>query len=208
MADARMRRSGMLAVGSYHKTVGVYMEGSGELMYVLLGQQGGVTQVQFSPDGNFLYSGARKDGAILCWDVRYTQECVYQIVRDTCNTNQRIGFDIDPSGRHLCTGGEDGYVRAYDLRDGSEIAHYRAAEDTVNGFSFHPTLNLGATASGHRRYETAVLQNEQESESGLGSAPKEDGVPARLWNSMAVWRFSYDWTGPMAEVPMDTEVEA
>lgn len=28
-------------------------------------------QLCFSADGNFLYTGARKDSAIRCWDVRY-----------------------------------------------------------------------------------------------------------------------------------------
>jgi hypothetical protein len=35
----------MMAVGSYHRTVGVYMASTLELMFVLHGHQGGVTQV-------------------------------------------------------------------------------------------------------------------------------------------------------------------
>ena len=61
-------------------------------------------QVKFSADGNFLYTGARKDPEIMCWDVRYTSEVVYTLHRDTADTNQRIQFDIEPVGRHLATG--------------------------------------------------------------------------------------------------------
>ena len=61
-------------------------------------------QVKFSADGNFLYTGARKDPEIMCWDVRYTSEVVYTLQRDTADTNQRIQFDIEPVGRHLATG--------------------------------------------------------------------------------------------------------
>ena len=61
-------------------------------------------QVKFSADGNFLYTGARKDSEIMCWDVRYTSEVVYTLQRDTADTNQRIQFDIEPVGRHLATG--------------------------------------------------------------------------------------------------------
>lgn len=61
-------------------------------------------QVKFSADGNFLYTGARKDPEIMCWDVRYTSEVVYTLQRDTAETNQRIQFDIEPVGRHLATG--------------------------------------------------------------------------------------------------------
>lgn len=63
-----------------------------------------MVQVKFSADGNFLYTGARKDPDIMCWDVRYTSEVVYTLQRDTADTNQRIQFDIEPVGRHLATG--------------------------------------------------------------------------------------------------------
>lgn len=79
--------SGMLAVGSYGQSTGIYREDNMELLYVLHGQEGGVThvshllfafvfvhlemvnhkiklltcfQVQFSKDGNYLYTGGRK----------------------------------------------------------------------------------------------------------------------------------------------------
>ena len=61
-------------------------------------------QVMFSKDGNFLYTGARRDSDIFCWDVRYTSGVVYSMQRDTATTNQRIAFDIEPCGRHLATG--------------------------------------------------------------------------------------------------------
>jgi hypothetical protein len=39
-------------------------------------------------------------------------------------------------------------VRVFDLRDGSAIASHRAADDTVNGFEFHPYLPFAASTSG------------------------------------------------------------
>ncbi len=61
-------------------------------------------QVQFSRDGNFLYTGARRDPDIFCWDVRFTSDVVYRMQRQAASTNQRIQFDIEPNGRHLATG--------------------------------------------------------------------------------------------------------
>ncbi|KAL5579318.1 hypothetical protein UlMin_011760 [Ulmus minor] len=69
--------SGMLAVGSYSQTTGIYREDNMELLYVLHGQEGGVTHVQFSKDGNYLYTGGRKDPYILCWDIRKAVDVVY-----------------------------------------------------------------------------------------------------------------------------------
>lgn len=39
--------SGMLAAGSYSQTTGIYREDNMELLYVLHGQEGGVTQVSW-----------------------------------------------------------------------------------------------------------------------------------------------------------------
>ena len=58
----------------------------------------------WSPDGNFLYTGARRDGDIICWDVRASLEPLYHMQRETRSTNQRIQFSIEPCGRHLATG--------------------------------------------------------------------------------------------------------
>ncbi|KAJ4912817.1 Transducin/WD40 repeat-like superfamily protein [Raphanus sativus] len=144
--------SGMLAVGSYGQTTGIYREDNMELLYVLHGQEGGVTHVQFSKDGNYLYTGGRKDPYILCWDMRKSVEIVYKLYRATENTNQRVFFDIEPCGRHLGTGGQDGLVHMYDLQTGNWVSGYQAASDTVNAFSFHPYLPMAATSSGHRRF--------------------------------------------------------
>ncbi|PIN18577.1 Guanine nucleotide-binding protein [Handroanthus impetiginosus] len=145
--------SGLLAAGSYNQNVAVYREDNMEMLYVLHGQEGGVTQVQFSKDGNYLYTGGRKDPYVLCWDLRKTVDIVYKLYRSTEGTNQRIQFDIEPRGRHLGTGGQDGLVHIYDLQTGQWVSSFQAASDTINGFSFHPFLPMAATSSGHRRYD-------------------------------------------------------
>ena len=58
----------------------------------------------FSRDGNYLYTGARRNPDILCWDVRAASGIVYRLPRASAGTNQRIAFDIEPCGRHLVTG--------------------------------------------------------------------------------------------------------
>ena len=41
-------------------SVAVYSEPKGNMVCMFKGQQGGVTHIMFSPDGNLLYSGGRK----------------------------------------------------------------------------------------------------------------------------------------------------
>ncbi|KAK0580011.1 hypothetical protein LWI29_035003 [Acer saccharum] len=170
--------TGMLATGSYSQTSAIYNEDNMELLYILHGQEGGITHVQFSKDGNYLYTGGRKDPYILCWDVRKAVEVVYKLYRSSEYTNQRILFDIEPYGRHLGTGGQDGLVHIYDLQTGQWISGFRAAADTVNGFSFHPYLPMAASSSGHRRFE----------------APDDGNGYLHLTgdeNCASVWSFSY-----------------
>nr|XP_010908444.1 telomerase Cajal body protein 1 isoform X1 [Elaeis guineensis] len=169
--------SGMLAIGSYSQTTAVYAEDNMEALYVLHGQEGGVTQVLFSKDGNYLYTGGRKDPYILCWDIRNTIEVVYKLYRSAEYTNQRISFDIEPCGRHLGTGGQDGLVHIYDLQTGQWIAGFQAASDTVNCFSFHPSLPLAASSSGNRRF--SMPDNLEENLSLQGDE-----------NCSSVWSFS------------------
>ncbi|CAI5525976.1 unnamed protein product [Closterium sp. Naga37s-1] len=181
---------GLLAVGSYDGSVGLYGDLGREAMAVMHGHAGGVTQVLFSRDGNFLYSGARKDPAIRCWDVRNTSGVVYSMQRSVTSTNQRIAFDIDPSNRHLATGGEDGQVWAFDLATGSKIAAFQAAQDTVNGFAFHPCLPLAATSSGHRRFHlppplTPASPPEADSHAPEAPAVSPDEGPVFLESTVA-----------------------
>ncbi|EFN60077.1 hypothetical protein CHLNCDRAFT_133375 [Chlorella variabilis] len=177
-------REGMLAAGSY-SGAGLLLDTRTRGLLCLLegGHSGGLTHLCFSADGNFLYTGARKDPAILCWDVRYSSGVVYSMQRASAGTNQRMYFDIEPCGRHLATGGEDGVVRVFDLRDGSVAGQFVAAEDTVNGVHFHPFLPLLATASGHRRYflapDDASSASDSDSEASPSSSSSESDDSAR-----------------------------
>jgi hypothetical protein len=129
-----------------------------------------------------VYSGARRDTNILCWDVRHTRECLYALSERLSDSNQRIAFDIEPCGRLLLTGGTDGRVRFYDLTDGSLKSEIEVAQDTVGGISIHPTLPLLLTASGHRRF----VDVEKEGDAGESVEGSWSLGPGR--NELAVWR--------------------
>ncbi|MQL80128.1 hypothetical protein Taro_012544 [Colocasia esculenta] len=186
--------NGLLAVGSYCQATAIFTEDNMELLFVLHGQQGGVTQVQFSKDGNFLYTGGRKDPYILCWDVRNTAGVLYKLYRSSESTNQRISFDIEPCGRHLGTGGQDGLVHLYDLQTGQWVSGFQAAHDTINGFSFHPSLCLAVTSSGNRRFSMP------ESFEGNFELKGDE-------NCVSVWQFSSASAVESTTVVNDEELE-
>ncbi|RAL39445.1 hypothetical protein DM860_002978 [Cuscuta australis] len=185
--------NGLLATGSYSQTTAMYREDNMELLYVLHGQEGGVTQVQFSTDGNYLYTGGRKDPYILCWDIRNTVDIVYKLYRSSETTNQRIYFDVEPHGHHLGTGGQDGSVHIYNLQTGEWVSSFQAASDTINGFSYHPFLPMAATSSGNRRFV------------GFDDSYKEDLLLTENENCVSVWSF-YSHTGSSIDSgDLDTE---
>lgn len=186
----------MVAAGSYSSSIAIYDPRTWEMLFLLQGHKGGLTQLMFTHDGSFLISGSRQDPHLLCWDLRGGEAGeLYQMERCTAKTNQvgfrtnltnsnrkskhdlglntltsppvcqRVQFDIDPSlGRYLATGGTDGHVLLFDLQTGKRVKSTRVAGDTVSGCSFHPTVNLLATASGHRRYNGGEIDKEEEAE--------------------------------------------
>lgn len=150
------------------------------------GHAGGIMHARFSPDGNYLYTGARRDDAIVCWDVRATGGVVYALRRPG-DTNQRLGFDIEPCGRHLLAGGTDGAVHVFDLATGACAAEFKAVAAgtaaAVGWVEHHPFAPLAATGSGSR---TLLAFAEGESE--------QHGLDGEL----RVWRF-----GDSAAAPAD-----
>ncbi|GMH37475.1 hypothetical protein BSKO_05348 [Bryopsis sp. KO-2023] len=200
----------LLAAGSYNGSVGMYASDDGELLALLEGHTGGVTQVKFSVDGNYLYSGARKDSQLICWDIRHTKMAVYVMERGTSITNQRIQFDIEPCGRHLVTGGEQGRLDVFDLTTGEKLSGDVIGEDAVNGVMFHPFAPLMATASGERRFVPLDLDkledisegHEQKSSLGFPLGPTD--------NTLRIWLLSSRWMSyePALQEEQQPEVES
>jgi WD40 repeat protein len=183
--------SGMYAAGSYARTTCIYSESDSELLLTLEGQSGGVTQVQFSPDGRYLYTGGRKDNHILCWDIRNTQNILHRFER-VVTSNQRVGFDIDVSGQYLVTGSQDCRALVYDTQTAECICTTQPLEDAVNGASFHPGGAVFALSTGQRHF---VLDTDENEGGGLDLG---GGAPKVLSDSNAVHIFTMEATAPAA----------
>ncbi|KAF9431444.1 Telomerase Cajal body protein 1 [Entomortierella beljakovae] len=185
-------QSDLYAAGSYLKTIGLYDSRAQELLMLLRdnGKQskklqnqkplspsfqpmGGVTQVQFSPDGTYLYSASRQDSVIRCWDIRNTASVLYKLKRPGEMTNQRISFDISSDGRWLYTGDMNGDVSIFDLIDEEsgdndiEVKPFTSIhchDDVVSATALHPSGSILATSSGQRKYELSFDSTDSDSE--------------------------------------------
>ncbi|KAM7366093.1 hypothetical protein PAMP_015561 [Pampus punctatissimus] len=169
------------ACGSYSRCAGLYSCQDGTLLALLpTRHHGGLTHLFFSPDGNYLYTGGRKRNVA---------------------TNQRIYFDLDPSGRYLLSGDTEGVVSAWDTQtappDGSEEQlqpqlRFQAHWDCTNGISIHPFMPLLATSSGQRQFPWPGDSEGDSASDGEGGEAMMSQQESRQDNTMRLW-----WAGPL-----------
>ncbi|KAJ9591397.1 hypothetical protein L9F63_002003 [Diploptera punctata] len=160
------------AAGSYSRSIGVYSEPHGTLLCLLLGHTGGITHIQFSPDGTKLLSGGRKDSEIICWDIRNPGNILFTVKREVA-TNQRIYFDITSDSQYFVSGNTNGKVNIWDTSQITEATTpepvlapcsvIHAHDDCVNGVSLHQQYPILATTSGQRH--VTCLESESDSSS-------------------------------------------
>jgi len=149
------------AAGCYNRSTGLYSTDSGQLLCLLTGQRGGVTQVNFSSDGHRLYTGGRKDQEIVCWDLRQPGKVLALLPREA-GTNQRIQFSLSPFDGSLLSANTDGSVRLWapDLSTAHPSSGVVLPQeawalhgDAVTGVAWHPSnKRIFATCSGQRHY--------------------------------------------------------
>ncbi|XP_065273005.1 telomerase Cajal body protein 1 [Emys orbicularis] len=181
----------LYACASYSRTVGLYSRAEGAPLAMLQGHRGGVTHALFSPDGTQLFTGGRKDPEILCWDLRQPGRVLFSMHR-TVATNQRLYFDLEPSGQFLLSGTTEGLVSVWDTAQPptgdpkpvlGPVLQFQALRDCVNGISLHPSLPLLASASGQREFPDPWDSSEEDEEVGPGPPQR----PARGQNCLQLW---------------------
>ncbi|XP_071333987.1 telomerase Cajal body protein 1 [Trachinotus anak] len=206
------------ACGSYSRCAGLYSCQDGTLLALLpTRHHGGLTHLLFSPDGNYLYTGGRKDPEILCWDLREPGKVVFSLKRNVA-TNQRIYFDLDVSGRYLLSGDTEGVVSVWDTQtappDGNEELlqpqlRFQAHWDCTNGISVHPFMPLIATSSGQRQFPWPGDSEGDSASDSEGGETVMSPQEIKQDNALSLW-----WAGPLSlateesQEPNTLEVEA
>ncbi|XP_056626745.1 telomerase Cajal body protein 1 isoform X2 [Triplophysa dalaica] len=189
----------MYACGSYSRSAAIYSCEDGSLLALLpTRHHGGLTHLLFSPNGYHLFTGGRKDSEILCWDLREPGRVLFSMHRSV-NTNQRIYFDLDRSGRYLLSGDTDGVVSVWDTLtaplEGNEevlqpVLQFQAHTDCANGISLHPFMPLVASSSGQRQFCWPSDSEEAESDSEESHVISSNAI--RQDNALVLW-----WAGPV-----------
>jgi len=179
--------SGLVACGSFNELIGIYDDSNSEFKPILIleGHVGGVTQVLWSKCGNFLFSGGRRDNFIHCWDIRNTSRTIFKMARN-CITNQKMFFDVHPSGQWLISGTQDGDSVVYELSTYGKLIHQQHMhQGSLNGIHIHPTLPYIVSSSGQRIFSDNISSNISD------EFFDEDDEPFIPDNSVCVWHTNF-----------------
>lgn len=172
---------GLLAAGSRTRYIGLYDAGAGvettffalpgtlsaqrnlrnEKLAHVMGN--GVSSLQWSPCGNYLYVAERCTDVLLLYDVRNYSLSLGYCVGRKAHTKQKLGFDVWSGGaaaQEVWAGGIDGYVRVW--RDpcdkegpveADEVVRAGTGDMPVVGTLVHSSGGLAVAASGRIEVE-------------------------------------------------------
>ncbi|TFK48131.1 WD40 repeat-like protein [Heliocybe sulcata] len=165
------------------------------------GMRAAVTQLQFNPTRpHILYASFRRHDCIYSWDLRGDMSCPVDVYGygDTTGasrptrdmTNQKLRFDVDPSGQWLSTGDHHGKVSIFDVKEKDTISDtftttedapilkFHAHDDAVGSVGFHPSQPLLLSVSGsrhfHHDHESLASHKPRHYDSDSSSGSDED----------------------------------
>uniref|UniRef100_A0A6P4DWM5 WD repeat-containing protein 79 n=1 Tax=Drosophila rhopaloa TaxID=1041015 RepID=A0A6P4DWM5_DRORH len=169
-------------------------------LFTLGGHKGGITQLRYGGNGSrecHLFSGARKCGKILQWDMRNYKKPLVEFQRHV-ETNQRIQFDIMCDCRWLTSGDTRGFLNVWDLYEDGEASVLPLHSDCCNGVGFNPVMPVLATSSGQYHFtdQNAHMDNVTFNDSAAEWAPPEANsqqLEVVYENSVVL-----SWCGPTA----------
>lgn len=155
-------RAGLIAGLTNDRRIGLFEWTSGAVRSRLPLPKGGVQGAEFSPDGRTLIVGSFIDKVgflqVDVWDVSAVE---WKGAFQTSFNYQFWACDVSPNSRTLAVGGNDGFVRLWDLREPREIGslpHPREME--ISAVRFSPDGRTLATAGqvGVRLWDVQTLR--------------------------------------------------
>ncbi|VDK55070.1 unnamed protein product [Anisakis simplex] len=203
--------SGLYAVASYGRTLAIYSDLTAAAVCSFETPWQGTTFIRYSSDGNFLFTAARKNDLITCWDLRFPGQAV-GCARRPSSTNQTIYFELDSSDEFLLSGSSSGEIHVFDLKQlhnaGKSISNsvadqpepidashrIKSHRSTLAGISLHPNGRLLATCSGQRVFPMPMTEgneNDDEDDENGGSNNLSKTVDNERVSSVEE-RFNYE----------------
>jgi WD40 repeat protein/serine/threonine protein kinase len=111
--------------GGWDQKIRVWDAGTGEKLRTLLGHEGWVLSVAFTPDGKQIVSSGGGDGTVKVWDVTVGHE----LTQLSGHQSSVSGIAFSPDGGRLVSGSQDGMVKIWDTRSCSEAMTLRNRQE-------------------------------------------------------------------------------
>lgn len=152
--------NGVYAVGSFCGTIGLYSLQTNSCDALIPTDISGITHLQYSQNGTYIYVGYRKSNYLHVYDVRMSSHLLDTFYRPAV-TNQRIFFQADPYDRYLYSGSTSGKILIYDLKSEKSFSdrnrngaaydyEISVTKSCVCGLSLHPQQQMVAVTTGQR----------------------------------------------------------
>lgn len=106
-------------------------------------------------------------------------QALYTLPRQV-DTNQRIGFDIDPTGRFLATGSTERRALVYDIESQALVGSLEDQPDAVGNVCFHPHAPLLGVCTGQRHFD---LDTDSGSDDDIDATPVRGVNPPTTWQN-------------------------
>ena len=100
--------------GGQDATIRLWDFSSGKELHKFVGHEGPIYNMVMMQDGKHLVSVADKDLAVKIWDIQ-NHELVSSLAPNSAHV---IAVTVSPDQRYIATGGEDGFVRIWDIDRG------------------------------------------------------------------------------------------
>ncbi|CEF66703.1 Telomerase Cajal body protein 1 [Strongyloides ratti] len=158
--------------------IGVYSLSDNSCQMLISHEFDGITWMEYSKDGQYIFIGGRKDEGISCYDTRMLGIKLYDIPRPGVH-NQRIEFEIDPSGSFLFSGTTLGSLRITDLRSGPSFQNtkeFNILSTSIPSLSLHPEENFVALGHGQRIFPSSIFIDEDDNNEVTENIPINNGI--------------------------------
>ena len=132
----------VLAVAGRDEMVRLIDPVSGETARTLVGHEGRVNQVDFSPGGEWLFS-AGDDGTLMQWELATGARI--SVFGDS-SIGKVTAMDVSPDGRRIVSSGGVGVVNLWDAASGERLYRIINHLSTITSLCFNPGSNQIASA--------------------------------------------------------------